>query len=211
MGGGVGDLRLLMPGVQSTWHQDCLLRSMLPHWCLSALIFWPSPTPYHWSVNFVPGLAPLGLSGKHTEISVSDEQEQDLAIMFEPLSKTKIECTLLATQVHGPLRTPPPLLQGCLYMEDDLPCGRGPLLSQWSLGISPLELPNQPLRSWTPLGLKLCFLDLVPSPFLYPRSRDCWPMLPGCARRLPHHSPSPITSQDHHLSPHSAHPRLHLS
>lgn len=106
-GGGVGDLRLLMPGVQSTWHQDCLLRSMLPHWCLSVLIFWPSPTPYHWSVNFVPGLAPLGLSGKHTEISVSDEQEQDLAIMFEPLSKTKIECTLLATQVHGPLRPPP--------------------------------------------------------------------------------------------------------
>lgn len=130
--------------------------------------------------------------------------------MFEPLSKTKIECTLLATQVGGP-SPPHTLLQGCLYMEDDLPCGRGPLLSQWSSGISPLELPNQPLRSWTPLGLKLCFLDLVPSPFLYPRSRDCWPMLPACARCLPHHSLSPITSQDHHLSPYSAPPMLHLS
>lgn len=78
--------------------------------------------------------------------------------------------------------------------------------SHWNLETSPWGLE--------PLGLKLCLLSLVLSPVLYMRSWDGWLLstpLTACPRNLLYHFPSPVICQDHHLSPHPAHPMLHLS
>lgn len=188
-----------------------LLRSLLSKWVSSALIFWPSPMSYHWSSKFHFCLGPCLGSLESTLISLCiwwmrKGSGCNISVLIQD------QGSMHSSRYSSPLTTSSMSLQ-CLDIEDDLLYGRGPLLSQWPVGVFPLELLNKPLRSCMPLGLKLCLLSPVLSPFLHPRSWDCWPMSPqllASPRHLPYHSPSLITCQDHHLSPHPVHPLLHL-